>query len=315
MRATREGARRADRRGALLLAAGMVLVVLVLSFRALSLSLVNREASARAALLGATVMRAASSAAESMTAAAAAAEPIALESNESDAEEGEPVECGGETVASIEACAVEPDPVQINNIIQAGFSIPAAAASLRAVGNAGCCGKQIAWLHARNRARNVRKWGSDAAETRERLGARCTDGDWPHCCHISPHTDYDGIAVRWGSANKQPDAKSCCDSCRDYKPQPPDYYPCNAWVYCPKKEGEGPCFAPAAGTFEEGQCWLKYQDDPTNPLVNMKGKYTDEYLRRHPEAPEMVDWTAGLIVEKHLWPQITNGTWSPRAGW
>ena len=248
--------RSADRRGAMpLIVTMMAVVIILIGFRAMSFSMVNRDAEGRARSIDASVVRAAAAAAANVR--SQGADAIALERNESDAEDGEAVECNGDTVDSIEACDIVPDPKHINGIIQAGFSIPAAAASLRAVGNDGCCDRQIQWLHNRNQKRNARKWGDESEETKNRLQARCTDDEWPGCCHISEHTDYDGIAVIWGSANKQPDAKSCCDSCRDYQPKPPHYYPCNAWVYCPKKEGEGPCFAPAAGTFEEGQCWLK----------------------------------------------------------
>eukprot|EP00966_Prymnesium_polylepis_P028866 669299-Prymnesium_polylepis.1 len=37
-----------------------------------------------------------------------------------------------------------------------------------------------------------------------------------------------------------------------------------------------------------GQCWLKHQDDPNNPQVNMRGDYSAAYLKRHPGAPQSV---------------------------
>ena len=37
-----------------------------------------------------------------------------------------------------------------------------------------------------------------------------------------------------------------------------------------------------------------YQEDPTNPHVNMRGKYSDVYRKTHPTAPEMVAGYGGL---------------------
>ena len=62
-----------------------------------------------------------------------------------------------------------------------------------------------------------------------------------------------------------------------------------------------------------GQFWLKYQDEPTHPLVNAAGAYREEYRKQHPNAPSHVEWTAGVIVETGL--HVSNGTWSPRADW
>lgn len=62
-----------------------------------------------------------------------------------------------------------------------------------------------------------------------------------------------------------------------------------------------------------GQCWLKHQEDPAKPQVNMKGKYSDEYRRRHPKAGVMVDWTAGVVVRSGT--VVSTDTWSSRANW
>ena len=59
--------------------------------------------------------------------------------------------------------------------------------------------------------------------------------------------------------------------------------------------------------------WLKHQEDPTNPQVNMQGTYDEKYHKRHPRAPEKVDWTGGIVVPKGV--VVSNGTWSPRANW
>eukprot|EP00967_Tisochrysis_lutea_P112015 scaffold176564_cov29-Tisochrysis_lutea.AAC.1 len=44
----------------------------------------------------------------------------------------------------------------------------------------------------------------------------------------------------------------------------------------------------------------------------MRGSYTAKYHKRHPTAPERVQWTAGVV----RWNgPVGNGTWSSRAGW
>jgi len=47
----------------------------------------------------------------------------------------------------------------------------------------------------------------------------------------------------------------------------------------------------------------------------MQGVYTAEYLKRHPNAPPVVQWTGGVVVRKELADRVTNGTWSSRADW
>ena len=73
------------------------------------------------------------------------------------------------------------------------------------------------------------------------------------------------------------------------------------------------CFAPAAGEFGKGQCWLKYQEDPTNPHVNAFGAYSEAYRATHPAAPDKVDWVAGALVNEG--ETVSNGTWSSRSHW
>ena len=182
----------------------------------------------------------------------------------------------------------------VQGLIQAGFPRARAEAALRAVGEQDCCEPQKRWLFEQTRGA--------LADTRE--------AQMSGSCHVRENTDYDGYAVAWGSANPQPDAEKCCESCRAHEPKPPDFYPCNVWVFCPKEHG---CFAPAAGEFGFGQCWLKYQEDPTNPHVNMRGKYSEDYRATHPKAPEKVDWTAGSLVAEGK--TVSNGTWSSRSHW
>ena len=62
-----------------------------------------------------------------------------------------------------------------------------------------------------------------------------------------------------------------------------------------------------------GQCWLKHQEDPNNPQVNMRGDYSEAYLKRHTDAPKSVQWSAGVVVRKGS--KVDLSTWSSRANW
>jgi len=186
----------------------------------------------------------------------------------------------------------DPEDKLVQGLIQAGFPQARAEAALRAVGNENCCQPQMKWLFDQSRAAN--------AARRTPRSSQCNKHD---------NTDYDGFAVKWGGQNIQASWEACCQSCHDYVPVSPNFYACNIWVFCAHDE----CFAPAAGEFKRGQCWLKYQEDPANPHVNMRGAYSDEYRKAHPSAPEMVAWTAGSVVEEGA--QVGNGTWSSRSHW
>jgi hypothetical protein len=184
----------------------------------------------------------------------------------------------------------------VQGLIQAGYPRERAEEALRAVGNENCCEKQIHWLFEQNKKRAVEDKNNPKQMSSE--------------CHKRDATDYDGYAVKWGSANIQDSWEACCESCKNYEPEPPHNYKCNVWVFCPEKDG---CFAPAAGDFVHGQCWLKFQEDPANPHVNMRGEYSAEYRKTHPSAPKSVQWIAGSIVEEGA--TVTNGTWSSRSHW
>jgi hypothetical protein len=60
-----------------------------------------------------------------------------------------------------------------------------------------------------------------------------------------------------------------------------------------------------------GQCWLKHQEDPNHPQVNMKGDYSPAYIKRHPGAPPSVQWQAGVVVRNGSAVDTTK--WSSRA--
>jgi hypothetical protein len=132
----------------------------------------------------------------------------------------------------------DPEERLVQGLIQAGFPRARAEAALRAVGNENCCQPQMKWLFDQSRATNVERRKPKSGQ-----------------CNKMENTDYDGFAVKWGGQNIQPSWDACCQSCHDYVPNPPDFYPCNIWVFCAHDE----CFAPAAGEFKRGQCWLKYQ--------------------------------------------------------
>jgi hypothetical protein len=193
--------------------------------------------------------------------------------------------------------APPPNEALVQGLIQAGFPRARAEAALRAVGEDDCCEPQKRWLFEQTRGSGGTP--ADAAKTK-----------LSESCHARESTDYDGYAVTWGSANIQATPEACCESCRAYEPKAPDFFPCNVWVFCPK---EGGCFAPAAGEFGKGQCWLKYQEDPTNPHVNAFGAYSAAYRATHPAAPDKVDWVAGALVNKG--ETVSNGTWSSRSHW
>eukprot|EP00965_Chrysotila_dentata_P207083 6183919-Pleurochrysis_carterae.AAC.2 len=125
-------------------------------------------------------------------------------------------------------------------------------------------------------------------------------------CGTSPNTDFDGIASfsrGFGDKGfKRKTAGECCKACLDNTK-------CNTWVFC----GEPLCFAPDIWNHSFGECWLKGSPGSpvVQPLVNMRGEYTEKYRRRHPTAPKFVQWTAGIVrTARHV-----NGTWSTRAGW
>ena len=49
--------------------------------------------------------------------------------------------------------------------------------------------------------------------------------------------------------------------------------------------------------------------------MNMKGNYTEAYLKRHRGAPPSVDWEAGVVVPVGKGRDVALDTWSPRANW
>ncbi|CAI9112197.1 OLC1v1012613C1 [Oldenlandia corymbosa var. corymbosa] len=112
----------------------------------------------------------------------------------------------------------------------------------------------------------------------------------PPECHAELHTDYDGVAVRWGLTHHKESAYECCMACLDQaKNARPDEKKCNIWVYCPSETG---CFSPDIYEHKNQECWLKYDE---NPKLNFKDTYSDSYRSAHPNAPLVVPWVSGVV--------------------
>eukprot|EP01018_Ginkgo_biloba_P037167 Gb_11013 [translate_table: standard] len=111
----------------------------------------------------------------------------------------------------------------------------------------------------------------------------------PPECHAEAHTDYDGVAVRWGLTHHKESAADCCQACLDQaKHAREGEKKCNIWVYCASETG---CYSPDIYEHKHQECWLKQAD---HPKLNFKGKYTGAYRREHPTAPVVVPWVSGV---------------------
>jgi len=183
----------------------------------------------------------------------------------------------------------------IQGIIEAGFSREQAREGLAAVAakTKEDNPKVIEWLLKRDLERSR----AESASERE--------------AHSFEKIDFDGYAIVWGDNHRTKTVEECAQRCLEWKPQPPSMYACNIFVFCPLEK----CYAPAAlppGPMT-GQCWLKHQPDPNKPQVNMKGDYSEAYIKRHPGAPSSVQWQAGVVVKKGS--AVDTDVWSSRANW
>ena len=183
----------------------------------------------------------------------------------------------------------------IQAMIEAGFSRAQAKVALNAVGakKQDDVQKAIEWQLKQAVDKNLAEYKAE----RE--------------VHHWDKLDFDGYAVLWGDKHRTATIEECGRKCLEFKPAPPHNFPCNIFVFCPTPK----CYAPAAlppGSMT-GQCWLKHQDDPNNPQVNMKGDYSESYLKRHQGAPKSVEWSAGVVVKKGS--KVDLSTWSSRANW
>lgn len=183
----------------------------------------------------------------------------------------------------------------IQGIIEAGFSREQAREGLAAVNAKSAADNQkvIEWLLKRDMEKNK----AEAEAERE--------------VHSYEKMDFDGYALQWGDKHRARTLQECGQKCLEWKPQPPSMYACNIFVFCPLEK----CYAPAAlppGSMT-GQCWLKHQPDPNRPQVNMKGDYSEAYVKRHMGAPPSVQWQAGVVVKKGS--TVDTNVWSSRANW
>nr|PNR53947.1 hypothetical protein PHYPA_007622 [Physcomitrium patens] len=82
----------------------------------------------------------------------------------------------------------------------------------------------------------------------------------PEKCYPEPHTDFGGIAVRWGLTYHVNSAGECCKACLLHAAYAkPGQLKCNVWVFCPEKNG---CPSPDGHEHKFGECWLKRADQP-----------------------------------------------------
>ena len=134
--------------------------------------------------------------------------------------------------------------------------------------------------------------------------------------HHELHADYDGLGVRWGIGNKKPTWQACEASCRAFNPAssggaPFRGLPCNTWTWC----SEPVCFEPDAHKHSLGDCWLKFQELPEAPEVNMRTPgMRPAFMKRHrKEMAGGCSWHSGVMLPPGT--KMTNGTWGPRAYW
>ena len=115
-------------------------------------------------------------------------------------------------------------------------------------------------------------------------------------CGEEPHSDTGGYDVVFGINHRATSAQDCCDRCRTHAANPKHQKKCNSWVFCPLPV----CWGLDTGwNHTYGECWLKYQADPSHPLYGQRGQYTAEYRRKHARVrtgpPTHVPWTGGVI--------------------
>lgn len=126
--------------------------------------------------------------------------------------------------------------------------------------------------------------------------------------------DYDGLGVQWGIGNYKATWQACEAACRSHRPKkvagPFSSLPCNTWTWCSQKK----CFEPDAHSHSFGDCWLKFQELPEEPEVNMRNGMLPSYLRRHRrELASGMPWVSGVLLPPGT--RLGKGTWGPRAYW
>ena len=117
----------------------------------------------------------------------------------------------------------------------------------------------------------------EAPETPDNCMADCPGVTTPPQCGEEPHSDPQGHAVVDGRGHHVASAAACCDACAAHAQKNPKR-PCNSWVFCYMPH----CWSADAGnTHLFGECWLKWQTNPTEPLYGQRGAYTEAYRKRH----------------------------------
>ena len=113
----------------------------------------------------------------------------------------------------------------------------------------------------------------DAGETISSCGADCPGVTTPEQCGEEPHSDPGGHAVVWGASHKVATAAECCQRCSEHASNPRNAKkPCNSWVFCYTYPQ---CWALDTGNWHGfGECWLKWQADPSHPLYGQRGAYS-----------------------------------------
>ena len=141
------------------------------------------------------------------------------------------------------------------------------------------------------------------------------DGDDGLDIVLLENVSLDGLAVAWGPSNKKESVLDCARACVKHQvPSGHGIYrnlPCNAFAFCPDPE----CFEPDAHQHTMGDCWLKFTELPHVPELNQVGAMSEQYRARHANAPEVTQWTSGVVLLPQMSQNFTGGVWGPRAEW
>lgn len=119
----------------------------------------------------------------------------------------------------------------------------------------------------------------------------------------------------WGLDTFYAEWEDCAEACKAHVPVKGDRgfagLPCNAFAYCAAPK----CFEPDAynGQHSRGNCWLKFTEGPGSPEINMRGRLPPDYKARHPDAPDVVQWVAGVVLPADV--PMREGTFGPRWSW
>ena len=168
----------------------------------------------------------------------------------------------------------------------------ARASGLRAVGNDDCCAPQMKYLF----------------EETKRKAANTADAPKSSECHMRPNTDYDGFAVKWGSAASRTRGHAASIVPGLAIPEG-DCAPRAMWGALASRTSR---LFRARRQLEHKQCSSSAARQlGAVPHVNCVGRVSEEYRATHPTAPERVQWISGSVVPHGT--EVSNGTWSSRS--